>query len=144
MNALFSSTITTTGSAHVLMLVFVRWRASRMGAREGVGMAWGVIREGNTVGEIATQKAEGTGWCGRCGWPELNERPVTFEGGLRVVFSIMGGASASHMMGQQVTYALCVEPTTHLEELLFCLLCLPATHLSLCVVYVRCVRMPYR
>ena len=38
----------------------------------------------------------------RCGWPELHERPVTFARGLRVVFSIMGGASASHMMGQQV------------------------------------------
>jgi len=38
----------------------------------------------------------------RCGWPELWERPVTFVGGLRVVFSILGGASASHMMGQQM------------------------------------------
>lgn len=38
----------------------------------------------------------------RCGWPELSQRPVTFSGGLRVVFSIMGGVSAVHMMGQQV------------------------------------------
>lgn len=37
----------------------------------------------------------------RCGWPELSQRPVTFSGGLRVVFSVMGGISASHMMGQQ-------------------------------------------
>ena len=40
--------------------------------------------------------------CARCGWPELRERPVNFPGGLRIVFSIMGGASSSHMMGQQL------------------------------------------